>query len=163
MQITWVCCSVRESPCGVCSVIEMSLSLPAFINKWGYFNTTLVKFAAAKAALNGRGKPASSAATLDGCRIFTLVHSRRNGNFLLTPSTWPCSSLAWEAHGKGVEQTDLSLQGESTFALFSCSSAKCFASPSGRSQERVPLLAPTGNVGGSVGGWGSQRNKQRPY
>lgn len=59
------------------------------------------------------------------------------------------------AHGKGVEQTDLLARG-SNFAPLSCSSAKCFASLNGRSQEQMPLLAPPGSVGGSVGSWGSE-------
>lgn len=49
------------------------------------------------------------------------------------------SKCCREAHGKGVEQTDVSLQGEETFAPLSSSSAKCFASLSGRSQEWLPL------------------------
>lgn len=71
----------------MCSVIEMSLSLPAFINKHSYFNTTPVKFTAAKPALSGSGKAASPAARLAGCRILMLVPPRKNSNFVFTPPT----------------------------------------------------------------------------
>ena len=172
MQITLVCCSIRESPGGVCSVIEMSLSLPAFINKRSYFNTTFVKFTAAITALSGRGKPASPSATLAGCRILMLVLPRKNSNFVLTPPTWPCSSLAQQMLQGGSWQgcgTDrfLFARGSKLCPLLPCSSAMCFALLRGRSQGLVPLLALevgaiTGSVGGCIGGWGSQRKVQSP-
>lgn len=122
MQITLVCCSIRESPGVVCSVTEMSLSSPAFINKHSYFNTTVVKFTAAKTALSGRGEPASPAVTLPGCRVLVLMlvpPRKRAVLFSNLPPDFAVplhSKCCREAHSSGVGQKDFLCQEEATFA-----------------------------------------------
>lgn len=166
-QVTSVCCHVTKSPGAVCFIIEMSLTRPAFINKCSYFNTTLVKFTAAKTTPSGKGESASHAATLVGCRVVILVPLRKNRDFVLTSPSWSCGSLTEQKLQGGlwweVGQTDFPAlaRGSKLCPLLPCSSASCLASWSEKGQGLEPLLAlEVGTVPGSEGGWGSQRKGQ---